>query len=81
MHLSNEINERSLVPPFLANNGILRTDKPLRQYSNYMVSLHITYHQASNVRRTVVNNTIVDHSNVVGASPVGVAPTTSSFST
>ena len=35
----------------------------------------------SNIRRTLVGNKIVDHSNVVGASPVGDAPTTSSFST
>ena len=31
--------------------------------------------------RTLVGNTIVNHSDVVGASPVGTAPTTSSFST
>ena len=35
----------------------------------------------SNIRRTLVSNEIVDHSDVVGASPVGAAPTTSSFST
>ena len=34
----------------------------------------------SNIRRTL-GNKIVDHSDVVGASPVGAAPTTSSFST
>ena len=34
-----------------------------------------------NIRRTLVVNQIVDHSDVVGASPVGAAPTTSSFST
>ena len=39
------------------------------------------YHQVSNIRRTLVGNQIVDHSDVVGASPVGAAPTTSSFST
>ena len=32
----------------------------------------------SNIRRTLVGNGIVDHSDVVGASPVGAAPTTSS---
>ena len=31
--------------------------------------------------RTLVGNKIVDHSDVVGASPIGAAPTTSSFST
>ena len=39
------------------------------------------YHQVSNIRITLVGNKIVDHSDVVGASPVGAAPTTSSFST
>ena len=33
------------------------------------------------IGRTLVGNEIVDHSDVVGASPVGAAPTTSSFST
>ena len=40
-----------------------------------------TYRKVSNIRRTLVGNKIVDHSDVVGTSPVGVAPTTSSFST
>ena len=39
------------------------------------------YRQTSDISRTWVGNNIVDHSDVVGASPVGVAPTTSSFST
>ena len=39
------------------------------------------YRQVSNIRRTLVGNKIVDHPDVVGASPVGAAPTTSSFST
>ena len=39
------------------------------------------YPQVSNIRRTLVGNNIVDHSDVVGASPVGAAPTSSSFST
>ena len=39
-----------------------------------------SYRQVSNIRRTLIGNTIVDHSDVVGASPVGAAPTTSSFS-
>ena len=39
------------------------------------------YRKISNARRTLVGNEIVDHSDVVGASPVGAAPTTSSFST
>ena len=39
-----------------------------------------TYRQVSNIRRTLIGNKIIDHSDVVGASPVGAAPTTSSFS-
>ena len=34
-------------------------------------------HQTSNINRTLVGNKNVDHSDVVGASPVGAAPTTS----
>ena len=40
-----------------------------------------TYRQTSNIRLILIGNKIVDHSDVVGASPVGAAPTTSSFST
>ena len=39
------------------------------------------YRQVSNISRTLVGNKIVDHSNVVGATPIGAAPTTSSLST
>ena len=39
------------------------------------------YCKTSNTSRTLVGNKIVDHSDVVGASPVGAAPTTSSFLT
>ena len=43
--------------------------------------LNYDYRQVSNISRTLVDNKIVDRSDVVGASPVGAAPTTSSFST
>ena len=39
------------------------------------------YCKTSNISRILVGNKIVDNSDVVGASPVGTAPTTSSFST
>ena len=40
------------------------------------------YHRkTSNISHTLVGNKIVDNSDVVGAPPVGAAPTTSSFST
>ena len=45
------------------------------------VSLYLTYRQVSIISRTLEGNKIVDHSDVVGASPVGAAPTASSFST
>ena len=41
----------------------------------------IACHQTSNISHTLVGNELVDHSDVVGASPVGAAPTTSSFLT
>ena len=40
-----------------------------------------TYRETSDISRTLVGNKIVDNSDVVGVSPVGAAPTTSSFST
>ena len=46
-----------------------------------IVSKTNTYRQISNIIRTLVGNKIVDHSDVVGAAPVGAAPTTSSFLT
>ena len=39
------------------------------------------YRQVSNISHTLVGIEIVDHSDVVGASPAGAAPATSSFST
>ena len=39
------------------------------------------YGKTSCVMHNLVGNKIVDHSDVVGAWPVGAAPTTSSFST
>ena len=41
----------------------------------------LNYRKTSNISRTLIGNEIVDNSDVVGASPVGAAPTTSSFST
>ena len=41
----------------------------------------VLYRKTSCISRTLVGNKIVDNSDVVGASPVGAAPTTSSFST
>ena len=41
----------------------------------------MNYHKTSNISRTLLCYKIVDHSDVVGASPVGAAPTTSSYLT
>ena len=46
-----------------------------------MLQSQFTYSKTSNISRTLIGNTIVDNSDVVGASPVGAASTTSSFST
>ena len=58
---------------------ILKYDKKCTRHSE-TIGIQ-KYHKTSNIRRTLVENKIVDHSDVVGASPVGAAPTTSSFST
>ena len=39
------------------------------------------YRQIYNISHTLIDNNIVDHSDVVGASPAGAAPTASSFLT
>ena len=39
------------------------------------------YRKISNISRISVGNKIIDHSDIVGASPVGAVPTTSSFLT
>ena len=44
---------------------------------NVDLRLYHMHHQTSNINLTLVGNKIVDHSDVV----VGVAPTTSAFST
>ena len=49
--------------------------------SGHMYMPRAAYRKVSNISRTLVGNKIVDHSDAVGASPVGAAPTTSSFST
>ena len=47
----------------------------------FKMAFRMIYDQVSNISCTLVGNKIVDHSDVVGASPGGTAPTTSSFST
>ena len=56
--------------------------EPSLEWCVYQYStLTAMYRQVSNIRRALVGNKTVDHSDVIGASPVGAAPTTSSFST
>ena len=54
---------------------VLSLNKLLNKHSIYR------YRKTYNISRTLVGNKIVDNSDVVGASPVCAAPTTSSFST
>ena len=53
----------------------------LKQVTRESAAILLTYRKTCNISRTLVGNKIVDNSDVVGASPVGAAPTTSSFST
>ena len=41
----------------------------------------VNYRQTSNISRVLMGNNIFDHSDILGASPVGAASTTSSLST
>ena len=61
--------------------GPWRVSIPHTYTKNMIIWLKEYYRQVSDISRTFVGNKIVDHSDVVGASPVGAAPTTSSFST
>ena len=64
-------------------SAILQTKFPdiFSSKENIHIFSHTSYHQIPNIRGTFVGNKIFDNSDVVGASPVGLAPTTSSFST
>ena len=63
--------------------------KDMLQNNEYVFQIVLNYARnscwnlsvISDSRRILVGNKIVDHSEVVGASPVGAARTTSSFST
>ena len=59
---------------------IITTDVIMKMTAVMPVRIAImTYRQTSN-KVTLVGNKILDHSDAVEASPVGAAPTTSSFS-
>ena len=52
-----------------------------KAHITYLKKKKTDYRNTSNISHTLVGNEIVDNLDVVGASPVGTAPTTSSFST
>ena len=49
--------------------------------TKYNTNSNLNYRQISNIRRILVGDKFVDHSDEGGESPVGAAPTTSSFPT
>ena len=64
------------------HNWFTFTTIEIEQISDFdLILIFLMYRKVSNIRRTLVGNKIVVHSDVVGASPVDAAPTTSSFST
>ena len=63
---------------YICSRGVSDYDFQYTRLLNVFLQI---YRQVSNIRRTLEGNEIVDHSDVVGASPVGAASTTSSFST
>ena len=85
---TQSIEARSLVENEDVVGAVLTGEAPTTSECSTILlpKVHLTlevwwYRQVSNIRRTLVGNKIVDHSDVVGAPPVGAAPTTSSFST
>ena len=64
----------------ISQNYIVSNHKKMKCTLNTSHMPPFTYRQISNISHALVGNKIVDHSDVVGASPIGAAPTTSSFS-
>ena len=75
----HNINGRWLDIPHMLSLDAAMNINPLCD-EVYLLSKH-NYCKTSNISCTLVDNEIVDHSYVAGASPVGAAPTTSSLST
>ena len=61
-------------------DGLAPSLTKLSTMTKYWTTISM-YRKTPNVSRTFVGSKIVDNADVVGASPVGAAPTTSSFST
>ena len=80
-HLARACSEQSRSTTVLPINHMIQMPQCLSGFVNHDYYVKFKYCKTSNIRCTLVGNKIVDHSDVVGASPVGAAPTTSSFST
>ena len=68
-------------PDLFDKPNIMTMDNIIANKQGPVLSNNECYRKVSNIRRILVGNKIVVHSEVVGASPVGAAPTTYSFST
>ena len=82
MKNSDQVN--ILVMPQVQNydvDGSSESKLEQNKFSEYFNYELVNYRQVYTITCTWVGNEIVDHSDVVGASPVGAAPTSSSFST
>ena len=85
-HVFFEVSHKSFMDHTAVFNG--KWELPHKLYDcmklTYLISClssNKMYHQTSNIKCTLVSNKLIDHSDVVGAPPVGAAPTTSWFST
>ena len=67
--------------PTIATPACLHWKELILLWSLRGLSKWVDYRKTSTISRTLVGNKVVDNSDVVGASPVGAAPTTSSLST
>ena len=84
MNFQNNLDHKGLVSKMLIDiSQYMHLHGAYNAESKTILTGHCIYihSQTSNMSRTSVGNKIVDHSDVVGASLVAVAPTTSSFST
>ena len=67
--------------PWTQSSHIKGADKGVWCWTCNLLSKQKDMYRQISIRRTLLGNKILDHSDVVGAAPVGAAPTTSSFST
>ena len=72
---------KELMDKYLSHYFIIDDKWAHLNWKTYKLNNSAYYRKVSNIRRTLIGNKIVDNSDVVGASLVGAAPTTSSLST